>query len=176
MRSPRWPQTSSAEGVWCLTQLLVQSPLQTPPHLSTFSGGFLLIGRSPGRVPNHAILPLHMLLLRPGKVLSLLFGDLLFRPCWNITSSVKRACPHSAPPRPPPPQPSPPPPPAPHVVAGLLSGCSSYIAALSARLHLTLVQSALYDSPTVPLSRRGWIPLCSARKRSAWQEGVPDLT
>lgn len=46
-RMPAGRQISLAEAVWCLTQLVVQSTLRTRPDLSTFSGGFLLIGRPP---------------------------------------------------------------------------------------------------------------------------------
>lgn len=150
-------------GVWLSSPC--KAPCRRRPTSQPSQEVFFWSG-DPQRLPNHAILPLHMLLLWPGKALILLLGDLLFQNCSNITSSIKQACLRS------------PPAPLHRTWYGPLSArCSSYIAAKSTRPHLTGLQSPLYVSlPLYP-----WVRLLldsfllSAAQRSTWQEGVPLL-
>lgn len=147
-------QIPFAEAVWCLTQLAVQSPLQTQPHFSTFSGGFLLIGRPPG---DSQIMPFCLCTCFSScleKILLVLLGDLLlFRDGSNITSSVKKACLPSAHPH------------APHVVLGLPSGRSSYMLVyrrdVNRRPPYCIAITALRLSSQPPESGSRLIPLCS---------------
>lgn len=133
------PADFLSQAAWCLTQLPVQSPLQTLPYFSAFSGGFLLIARPPGRLPNHAVLPLHMLLLLPGKVLIPPLGGPAV-----VSGRLKHHLPHKA---------SLPPlgtPRHPPWWLGPSLGRSSYIVGMSTSVHLPGLQSPL----CVPL------PLC----------------
>lgn len=128
-------------------------PADTAPLLNLLRR-FSFDRQTPRRLPNHAILPLHMLLLLPGKILLVLLGDLLlFRDGSNITSSVKKACLPSAHPH------------APHVVLGLPSGRSSYMLVyrrdVNRRPPYCIAITALRLSSQPPESGSRLIPLCS---------------
>lgn len=127
-------------------------PADTAPLLNLLRR-FSFDRQTPQRLPNHAILPLHLLLLLPGKVLIVLLGDLLlFRDGSNITSSIKKACLPSAHPH------------APHVVLGLLSGRSSSMLAyrwdVNRRPPYCIAIPALCLSRRPPESGARLIPLC----------------